>query len=133
VSRRIAAVVLSGALSLAIPGAGQAQGPSPQVINVELSSFAFSPSALTFQHGRTYRLHLVNTSGGGHDFTAPEFFAASQIAPADRVRVAGGKVKLAGKQSVDVTLTPEKAGIYALHCSHFLHAGMGMKGAITVE
>ena len=131
-SRRIAAIAL-GALSLAIPGAGEAQGASPQVINVELSSFAFSPNALTFQHGRSYRLHLVNTSGGGHDFTAPEFFAASQIAPADRARVAGGKVKLAAKQTVDVTLTPERAGTYPLHCSHFLHTGMGMKGAITVE
>jgi uncharacterized cupredoxin-like copper-binding protein len=133
VSRRIAAAVLFAALSLGIPSAGEAQRGSPQMIDVELSSFAFSPSALTFQHGRTYRLHLVNTSGGGHDFTAPEFFAASQIAPADRARVTGGKVKLAGKQSVDITLTPEKAGSYELRCSHFLHAGMGMKGAITVE
>ena len=121
-SRRIAAVALSCALSLAIPGAGVAQGANPQVINVELSSFAFSPSTLTFQHGRSYRLHLVNTSGGGHDFTAPEFFAASQIAPADRARIAGGKVRLTGKQSVDVTLRPKGPGIRAAF-SHFLHAG----------
>jgi plastocyanin len=132
-SRKLAAMAVVAALSLAAPSAGGAQDAGPQMVSVELSSFAFSPNALTFQHGRTYRLHLVNTSGGGHDFTAPEFFAASQIAPADRARIADGKVKLAGKQSVDVTLTPQKPGTYALHCSHFLHAGMGMKGAITVE
>jgi plastocyanin len=102
-------------------------------VTVELSSFAFSPGTLTFQHGRSYRLHLVNTSGGGHDFTAPEFFAASEVVPADRAKVTAGKIRLTGKESVDVTLTPLKAGAYALRCSHFLHAGMGMKGQITVE
>ena len=131
--RTVAAAVLVTALSLSIAQEGAAQGAGPQVVDVNLSSFAFSPSMLTFQHGRSYRLHLVNTSGGGHDFTAPEFFAASAIVAADRTKIVGGKVKLAGKQSVDITLTPEKTGTYELHCSHFLHAGMGMKGAITVE
>jgi uncharacterized cupredoxin-like copper-binding protein len=133
VGRTSAATVLITALSLASVGEAAAQSANPQLVEVELSSFAFSPNALTFRHGQTYRLHLVNTSGGGHDFTAPEFFAASQIAPADRARVADGKVKLAGRQSVDITLTPEKPGAYELHCSHFLHAGMGMKGEINVE
>lgn len=132
VPHKIAAAVALAALSLSAPQA-MAQGENPQPVTVELSSFAFSPSSLTFQHGRVYRLHLVNASGGGHDFTAPEFFAASEIAPADRAKVAGGKIRLAGKESVDVTLTPEKAGTYELRCSHFLHASMGMKGQITVQ
>jgi plastocyanin len=131
-SRTIAAAALIAALSLSTAHEAAAQGTA-QVVDVELSSFAFTPKMLTLQHGRSYRLHLVNTSGGGHDFTALEFFGASAIAPADRAKIVGGKVKLAGKQSVDITLTPEKTGTYELHCSHFLHAGMGMKGAITVN
>lgn len=110
-----------------------AQSAKPETVSVELSSFKFSPSDLRLHHGLSYRLHLVNASGGGHDFTAPEFFAASNIAAADRNSVAGGKVTLAGKQSVDVTLTPEKPGVYALRCSHFLHSGMGMNGRIVVD
>jgi plastocyanin len=114
-------------------GSLAAQDAQPQVVSVELSSFKFAPAEIALRHGQTYRLHLVNTSAGGHDFAAPEFFAASKIAAADRGVVADGKVKLSGKQSVDIVLTPEKAGIYALRCTHFLHSGMGMNGRIAVE
>lgn len=110
-----------------------AQTAAPEIVSVELSNFKFSPSDLTLQQGRTYRLHLVNAAGGAHDFTAPEFFAASNIAAGDRALVAGGKVKLAGHQSVDITLTPAKSGTFALHCSHFMHSGMGMSGQIVVQ
>lgn len=121
-------------LTLQVPfGMASAQAAAPELVSVELSNFKFSPTDLTLQHGRSYRLHLVNDAGGAHDFTAPEFFAASAIAPADRGAVVDGKVKLAGHQTVDVTLTPEKAGSYELHCSHFMHSGFGMKGQITVQ
>ena len=110
-----------------------AQGAQPQVVSVELSSFRFAPAEIALRHGQAYRLHLVNASSGGHDFAAPEFFAASSVAAGDRGLVVDGKVKLAGKQTVDVVLTPEKAGTYALRCTHFLHSGLGMSGRITVQ
>ena len=110
-----------------------AQPSAPETVTVTLSNFKFAPSEIVLQHGRPYRLHLINTAGGGHDFTAPDFFAASAVAPPDRAMVIDGKVKLVGKASVDIVLTPEKAGVYALRCSHFLHAGMGMSGHITVQ
>jgi uncharacterized cupredoxin-like copper-binding protein len=121
------------AVSLSQHADATSAAASPEVVNVELSSFAFSPGHLSLEHGRAYRLHLVNVSGGGHDFSAPEFFAASEMAPADRAKVTGGRVRLSARQSVDLTLTPAKPGTYRLRCSHFLHAGMGMKGSITVE
>jgi uncharacterized cupredoxin-like copper-binding protein len=121
-------------LTASVPmGSLVAQGAQPQLVSVELSSFKFAPAEIPLRRGQAYRLHLVNTSGGGHDFAAAEFFAASNIAAADRGLVVDGKVKLAGKQSVDVVLTPEKAGTYALRCTHFLHSGMGMNGRITVQ
>jgi uncharacterized cupredoxin-like copper-binding protein len=110
-----------------------AQGGAAETVSVELSSFKFTPSALRLQHGHAYRLHLVNASSGGHDFSAPAFFAASAIAPEDRGKVAGGKVKLSGGQAVDIMLTPQKAGTYPLTCTHFMHSGFGMKGQITVQ
>lgn len=110
-----------------------AMAQAPQTVSIELSSFKFTPSQLTFQHGHAYHLHLVNAASGGHDFTAPEFFAASTIAPADRGKVAGGKIRLSGRQTVDIVITPDKVGSYPLTCSHFLHSTMGMKGAITVQ
>jgi uncharacterized cupredoxin-like copper-binding protein len=106
---------------------------APEVISVELSNFKFSPDQLTLQHGHAYRLHLVNEAGGAHDFMAPEFFAASKVAAPNSGSVVEGKIRLAGHQAVDVTLTPEKAGTYEFHCSHFMHSGMGMKGQIIVQ
>lgn len=131
--RKLVSALAIVLISQAPHGPASAEAAKPERVTVTMSSFKFSPNHLTLRHGRTYLLHLVNASGGGHDFAAPEFFAASTIAPADRGTVAGGKIKLAGKASADVTLTPQKVGVYKLHCSHFLHAGMGMTGLITVE
>lgn len=119
--------------ALAPAGMLAAQAAAPQAISVTLSSFKFAPAELRLRHGQPYRLALVNASGGGHDFSAPEFFASSEIAPADRGLVVDGKVKLAGKQTAAIVLTPEKAGVYALRCTHFLHSSMGMTGRIIVE
>ena len=77
-------------------------------------------------------LHFVNKGSGGHDFTAPEFFAAATMDAATRKALAKGKVALDKGSAADVTLVPV-AGHYAAHCSHFLHTGFGMKGTIDVE
>jgi len=128
----ITAVAIMLASYAAVEGLA-AQSAQPQVVSVELSSFRFAPAEIRLRHGQAYRLHLVNASGRGHDFTAAEFFAASAIAPSDRGVVVAGKVRLAGRQGADIVLTPEKAGIYPLRCSRFLHSAMGMNGRITVE
>ncbi len=122
------AVVLAAAAPL---GSAVAQ-PAAETVSVELSNFKFTPGQLRLQHGHTYRLHLVNASSGGHDFAAPEFFAASTVDPADQGKVKGGRVKLSGRQSVDITVTPGRAGTYPLSCTHFLHSSMGMTGQIVV-
>lgn len=120
-------------LWLSTQHAVDAQVAGPQLVSVELSNFEFSPNTLTFEHGRTYRLHLTNTSSGGHDFTAPEFFAGSTIDKGDRKFVVDGKIRLSAGQSVDITLTPREPGTYKLHCSHFMHGAFGMHGTITVR
>ena len=125
--------VLAALVAVGLHAPLNAQETQPQLVTIELSSFAFTPSELTLQHGHAYRLHLVNTSSGGHDFTAPEFFAASDVAPQDRALVTDGKVRLSGHATADIALTPEKAGTYKLHCSHMMHASFGMRGTITVQ
>ena len=103
-------------------------------VTVELTNFHFTPSTPTFHHGQPYTLHIVNKASGGHDFVAPEFFAASVIAPADRAKVAGGKIEIDGGESIDIHLTaPARPGSYKLKCSHLFHATFGMTGAITVD
>lgn len=114
---------------LAIPAFASAQPATPETVEVQLSSFAFAPNAIRLHAGRPVTLHLVNAGSGGHNFSAPEFFAAaSGVSSA----VTHGTIEVPGHQSVDVTLTPA-AGSYHLKCTHTLHSSFGMHGEIVVE
>jgi uncharacterized cupredoxin-like copper-binding protein len=120
---------------LCLPYAVLAQAPDwaqAQRVEVKLSSFAFTPSTLHLRAGRPVILHLVNTGSGGHDFTAPKFFAAAQLRPRDRAAVGKGSVELRGRQSADIALVP-RAGRYPLKCSHSFHKTFGMSGQILVD
>lgn len=102
---------------------------APLRVEVRLSSFDYTPSTIRLAAGRPIVLHLVNSGDGGHNFAAPEFFAAAQgvAGPVER-----GRVEVAGNQSVDITLTPAR-GTYRLRCTHTLHTAFGMTGEIVVE
>jgi uncharacterized cupredoxin-like copper-binding protein len=124
------------AFATVLATAGAAPAPDwngAKTIVVRLANFSFTPSALELRRGTPYRLHLANTASGGHDFTAPQFFAAVEIATGDQGKIESGRVKLEGGESIDIHLVPLKAGIYPLHCSHFMHTTFGMKGTITVR
>lgn len=103
-----------------------------QQVDVQLSNFDFTPKTLGLRHGQPYRLHLTNTGSGGHNFSAPKFFAAAAIAPQDAAGVVKGSVDLKKGESRDIRLVPAR-GRYKLKCTHFLHSGFGMKGEIIVE
>jgi plastocyanin len=116
------------ALLLAAPAAAQAQQP-PHIVEVRLSSFSYTPEEIHLAAGQPVTLHLVNTGSGGHNFAAPEFFAAAGAVSGP---VVNGKVEVGSHGAVDVTLTPA-AGHYRLRCTHTLHTAMGMSGEIVVE
>jgi len=109
---------------LSAPGVAQ-----PARITVQLWSFGIAPRPLHLAAGRPVTLTFVNQSGGSHDFTAREFFAASTISAG---AAPGGKIALAGHETKSVTLVP-RTGTYEAHCSHFLHAPMGMTDEILVN
>lgn len=122
------------ALLCSLPAAGAVLAqPAPREVEIDLSNFKFTPSAISLEHGQTYRLHFVNRADGGHDFVAKEFFTDARIAPEDAAKVSDGEVELKGGASADVTLTPQTPGTYKVHCSHFMHATFGMTGTIVVS
>lgn len=104
-----------------------------QTVNVELSNFKFTPDALSFAHGVPYRLHLTNSSSGGHDFAAKELFAASTVDPEDAAKLKNGAIGLKSGQSADIRLIANKAGSYPFRCTHFMHSTFGMTGTATVR
>jgi plastocyanin len=122
------------ALAIALVPAAAAAGsaPQPAAVTVTMENFKFDPNAIELRSGVPTILHLVNDAGGGHSFSAPQFFAAAKLAPASQPLVHNGTVEVPKHSAVDVTLTPT-AGQYPLKCSHILHAAFGMKGTITVR
>src|SRR5712671_4747789 len=63
-------------------------------VQVQLSSYKFTPSTLRLKAGGAYALTLVNAASEHHTFTAPEFFAAAKVAPGDAAKIAEGEVEL---------------------------------------
>ncbi|NEX94417.1 cupredoxin domain-containing protein [Caulobacter sp. 17J65-9] len=126
---------LAAFLALSPPAvSAQAQGgewSSAQTIEIQLSNYKFEPNTITMRRGQPYRLHLVST--GDHSFSSPKFFAAAQIAPQDAAMVTGGKIEVDKGAPRDVLLIPQQVGTYEFHCTHFMHAPMGMSGHITVQ
>ena len=133
-SRARASVALMLGLTVALApatGGGQSsRGLAPVVVTIRLSNFAFDPHQVQLRSGVPVTLHLVNDSSGGHNFSAPAFFAASAYPSGTPPR--NGKVEIAARESVDITVVPGAAGTYRVECTHFLHSLFGMTGSIAV-
>jgi uncharacterized cupredoxin-like copper-binding protein len=120
---------LPAALILAQPAVSQ----TPTAINVQLGNYSFTPKTIVLDHGRSYVLRLANGTNGGHDYTAPAFFAASSIAADDRRLVVEGEVEVPPGQIREIHITAPAAGSYKLKCSHSFHKMLGMSGKILVR
>lgn len=101
-------------------------------VTVALTSFDYTPSTIRLRAGQPVVLRLVNDSSGGHNFSAPDFFAASEIRPQDQGLIYKGAVEVPKRQSREIALVP-RAGTYKLRCTHTMHTMFGMKGEIVVE
>jgi plastocyanin len=102
-----------------------------ETVTVQLSNFAFEPAYLRLKAGVPVRLRLINDSNGGHDFSAPAFFAASSFPPGTAAPP-NGEVAVGSHKTVDITIVPRVPGAYRLECTHFLHSLFGMHGTIEV-
>jgi plastocyanin len=115
----------------AVNGGALAQTVTP--INISLTNYAFTPSAINLKAGTTYRMHFTNDGSKGHNFNAPEFFSGSQVARADVGKIDEGSVELDSGQAIDIIVTPSRAGTYSFDCTHFMHSMLGMHGKIIVQ
>jgi uncharacterized cupredoxin-like copper-binding protein len=134
--RIIACAVIVGLAVFSTPLLGSAQqtmAPASEIktITVRLSNFAFDPEHLRLKVGVPVRLRLVNESSGGHDFSAPAFFAASGFLPGGSAP-SNGEVAVESHQTVEIALVPRAPGTYHLECTHLLHNFFGMHGSVEV-
>lgn len=117
-----------------MPAAMGAQAPQTTGIattTIQLSHFSFEPEEIRLRTGVPVHLLLVNESSGGHNFSAPGFFAASKSLTGSAPPV--GIVDVPAKGRVEITVVPVTPGTYRVECTHFLHALFGMTGRIIVE
>jgi len=127
----LAAGAVASMLAAAI---AHAQPPAPPtVISVQLSEFRFAPATLELNAGQPYVLRVTNSGKHGHDLKAKAFFDAVSLGAHSAAKVKDGAVEVAPGETADIALTPTAAGSYEMHCTHPLHATMGMKGQITVH
>jgi plastocyanin len=125
------------AIAACLTSPSKAQRPAPPanegaVVTVRMSNFAFTPDHLRLKVGVPMRLRLVNESGGGHDFSAPGFFAASRL-PSGSPVPPDGAVAIGSHRTVEIAVEPRIQGVYRLECTHFLHSFFGMHGTIEVD
>ena len=113
--------------------AAAAPVPDAAHVSITLDNFKFIPESVHVPANTPVVLTLTNVGSGGHNFAAPGFFTASTIADADAGLIKKGRVEVAKGTTVTLHLTTPAPGHYPLKCTHFLHAGFGMKGEIVAD
>jgi uncharacterized cupredoxin-like copper-binding protein len=101
-----------------------------QTVEVRMLEYEFMPSALHVRHGVPYRLHLVNAGKEGHDFTAPDFFAAAQVNNREVLKD-GKSIYLRPGDTADIYFIAPAAGLFAPRCAD--HDWAGMTATIIVD
>jgi plastocyanin len=128
---RVAVVSIVGGVLCFAASAVPAETVPSATITVHLSNFAFSPAVLQMRAGVPISLHFVNDGSGGHNWSAPELFAAATFP--NGTPPSGGRVELAPKQRLDLLFVPRVPGTYKVECTHFLHSLFGMSGRVVVD
>lgn len=100
-------------------------------VNVMMIDNRFKPDHLTFRQGVAYRLHLENQGKELHEFTAPAFFAASNVRDPAELANGGKEAVVQPGATADIYLEPLKAGNFPLTCAD--HDWDGMIGEIEVD
>ncbi|ABW27068.1 plastocyanin/azurin family copper-binding protein [Acaryochloris marina] len=146
--RAVLALVLTAVLTvgtiLGSSGAGMAatnlaKQPAIDVdiaLGNEAGALRFFPDNLQFEPGRRYNLHLSNSSGQKHYFTAKDFADGiwSQKVDAGNVEIKGAihELELRANTEAEWVFVPLRSGTYSLRCTVPGHTEAGMVGTIEV-
>jgi uncharacterized cupredoxin-like copper-binding protein len=126
---RATVLLLSPAMLLA--GASQVRAAEPTTVRIVLTEYKFVPDRIEFRRGARYRLHLENSGGELHEFTAAAFFKSADIENPEVMNADHTDVVLQPHESKDLVLVPQHEGSYDLTCAD--HDWEGMVGKITVR
>ncbi|MBM4409217.1 MAG: hypothetical protein FJ038_11645 [Chloroflexi bacterium] len=114
---RFAAVTVLLAVFIAGCG-GAAATPSPTVISVKGTEYAYDPASISTKSGGVTTLRLTNAGVVEHDITVDALSFKLLVKP--------GETK-------EAALTNPKPGTYEFYCSIPGHKEAGMKGTLDVK
>lgn len=136
-----AAIALSTSCAGVPPGNGSAKvipastvpaaWSNAQPLTVVMTEYRFTPAHLDLRQGVRYRLRLENAGAELHEFTAPAFFRAIDVANPEILTAGGQDVVLLPGEEKDVYFIARQPGHYELTCAD--HDWAGMVGDIAVE
>jgi plastocyanin len=95
---------------------------SNQVVEIQMSSFAYSVKEIKAKPGETVTVNLVN-AGGSHDFDIDELDIDTEV------------ITTGQENTVDITIPQDAVPgtEYAYYCSVGNHRAQGMEGTIIVQ
>jgi FtsP/CotA-like multicopper oxidase with cupredoxin domain len=96
-----------------------------ETIPLTPSNYHFAPERLEFQQGRSYRLHLVNSSSSTHTFTSESFFTGNSVQAGPGMPIAASGVELAPGEQKELYFVATAPGSYEFECSKLPHRRLG--------
>jgi len=118
-------------------GSDAADWDSAEVVRIELSEMAFTPTEFTFEAGKPYMVELVNVGEVKHEVSAPHFFASVawrkvESAQSEIKAPFFREVEVFPGQTVELFFVPISTGTFDLVCEIEGHLEAGMFGTIEV-
>jgi uncharacterized cupredoxin-like copper-binding protein len=116
---------------LALAPAARADSSKAETVTLVETEYGFAPNRLTFRVGSAYRLHVENRGKELHEFTAPAFLKAVEIANSEVLNPEGTEIVVQPGEEKDLYFVPRQAGRFPFICAD--HDWAGMTGDIVVE
>lgn len=119
----VAALSLVGCASPTVERTAQALPEGGQRVTIELTSFAFAPSAVSVRAGAPVTIEAVSKSGIAHNLTLLSLDQGATLTSVD----------VPAKQNVTFQATLPQPGRYVFYCDKFLHRPFGMEGELVAR
>jgi len=108
-----------------------------ETVTLELGEMYFTPSDLTFEAGKAYKLEMVNAGEEKHEFAAEDFargtaFRKVEDSDAEVKVPLFREIEVFADKSVEVFFVAVMPGTYDMFCELEGHREAGMEGTITV-
>jgi plastocyanin len=118
-------VIAAFGLALVVSACARLQKPvviedGHNVFQMTAGDFKFEPNNITTKAGDSITFRIQNTSDSTHNFTLTDPEGNSMQ-----------NVDIPPKQSIKVTATFSKPGIYKFHCNKPGHSALGMTGQVV--